>query len=772
MSTTKLALTFRIFQHGQFVREERLTQGVIKIGKVPSAHLRIDDESVSRMHAVLEVSQGVASLIDLGSTRGTFVNGKKINKATLQSGDAIQLGDVRLELAIGDAADAAPVAMPKAPRGSIVQSLAAEAPAFAAPRAGVRPPPVPAARITSERTASVAGVIARDVEPVIDTSALPFSNASPDPVPDTFAAATPANGSSRMRTPSATPAPPLAAPMFASVPATSPDELDSGAVEVAALLGDSVIHVKHCLDPRAGKIRSATWALLGAGALCLALAIASFIVSVHTAASDAADFATWTRVQHRPAYAFRYHQRGPADDWLTFASAGLGVLGLGLGLWRARRERVSPYYRIGTAPGVELPVEHAPLPAFPLVAPDGDDFVFHCADGITGEAILDGKTTPLDALATRASHVANARAYPIPPRAKIRARVGQTTFMISSVARPRRHAAPLLAHLEGRALRYVAGSLAAHLAILALLRTIPPETTQSVIDLPTDETTSMRLTNIASSEANPPPPDDATGDTGGDGNPNPTAAMALPEGAAGNPHATDVNRMQVAQRDNRPRMSQDEAVQIAARAGILGSDQLLSGVRVLGATSDFASGFDDLDMNGSLAGALGGEGIGSFGGGRRGNGPGGGCLGGPCGTIGTGGYRIGLDPRGGGYGLPQNFGLRPRSHVASVPVVGQPVIGNPTYDKSIVRRYIRRHLNEISYCYEKQLLAHPSLGGDIKITFFITPQGSVQSASGQGFDAEVTSCLAGVIKSIEFPAPGDGGGVQVNYPFHFRAPNT
>src|SRR5262249_47238663 len=100
MSNTKLALSFRMFKNGQLIREDTLTQAVIKVGKVPSAHLRIDDESVSRMHAVIEVGSREVSLIDLGSTRGTFVNDKKINKATLVSGDVITIGDVRVELAI------------------------------------------------------------------------------------------------------------------------------------------------------------------------------------------------------------------------------------------------------------------------------------------------------------------------------------------------------------------------------------------------------------------------------------------------------------------------------------------------------------------------------------------------------------------------------------------------------------------------------------------------------------------------------------------------
>src|SRR3984885_7587727 len=99
--SARVPLTFRIFRGDQLIRVDTLTQSVIKIGKVSSAHLQIDDESVSRMHAILEVDQaGAVHLIDLGSTRGTFVNGAKVNKAKLESGDAIQLGAMRIEVTI------------------------------------------------------------------------------------------------------------------------------------------------------------------------------------------------------------------------------------------------------------------------------------------------------------------------------------------------------------------------------------------------------------------------------------------------------------------------------------------------------------------------------------------------------------------------------------------------------------------------------------------------------------------------------------------------
>ena len=98
----KLALTFRVFQKDQLIFEKTLRQSAIKIGKVSSAHLKLNDESVSRMHAIIEVHDpsSDAQIIDLGSQRGTYVNGKKVTKAKLQTGDMISVGDTRIEVRI------------------------------------------------------------------------------------------------------------------------------------------------------------------------------------------------------------------------------------------------------------------------------------------------------------------------------------------------------------------------------------------------------------------------------------------------------------------------------------------------------------------------------------------------------------------------------------------------------------------------------------------------------------------------------------------------
>lgn len=73
-----------------------LTQDIIKIGTLASSHLLLDDAEVSRMHAVIEVSVEGVFIIDLGSHAGTIVNGKKICRHPLRSGDILTLGRTRI----------------------------------------------------------------------------------------------------------------------------------------------------------------------------------------------------------------------------------------------------------------------------------------------------------------------------------------------------------------------------------------------------------------------------------------------------------------------------------------------------------------------------------------------------------------------------------------------------------------------------------------------------------------------------------------------------
>ena len=724
MASSKLSLSFRIFKNGQLIREEQLSQGVIKIGKVPSAHLRIDDEACSRMHAIIEVTGSEVSVIDLGSTGGTFVNGQTVNKAKLQSGDTLRVGDSHIELAIGETATA--------PVVTVVP-----------PPLPVRPAPTP--------------VLATPVlaAPVAPRPAIAPPAPSPHTVMPLMAAASPA--------------------MFQAAMADSIEEGGARAIEVAAMLGDSVVSVKHCMDPRGGKVTPATWGLAAGGLACLIASAASFYVAIDTAAMNKEALQYHTQTLHRPARAFRPVLVSPAIDFLGFGGLALGLVGVTTGLARSRRERRSPFYRIGTAPEVEQPIEDAPSDSFPLVAPSGDDFVFNYGAGIEGELIVGGASTPLSELVAQGRarpslSTAGAIEVPIPAMARIRARAGKTTFLVSAVARPRQQAMPLVANLERRALGIVAASLAAHLGLVWFLDTIPADDSGVNLDLASNEELLLRASLTNQEETPPPPEQDQPGeDTGKAGA---GATMALDEGESGKPDSQRADgHLRIENKQAEPQLSRAEAIEAARSAGVLGDTQALSAsIHALTGTADFSSGFDAADIYGPLFGAE-GEGHGNFGFGRKGFGPGGGCTMEPCGIVGAGAYGTAGNgtKAGDGYGGGGSWG-HGRNHTPSVP---PPTIGLPTsgggLDKVIIKRYIKRNVQKIAYCYESELLAHPGIEGEVMVNFLITGSGTVTSSTGGGFDGKVASCVASVIKNIEFPRPTDGGNVQVNYPFTFHA---
>lgn len=555
---------------------------------------------------------------------------------------------------------------------------------------------------------------------------------------------------------------------------THTDEVGAGAVEVAAMLGDSVVGVKHCMNPRAGKVTMKTWGLFAAGAACLLTSGIAFATSVDIAASNKAALDYHTRVLKRPEFAYRPAPTPAGLPFLAFGGLALGLAGLTAGLVRLRDEKKSPYYRVGTAPGVEQPLDTAPSPSFPLVAPAGDDFVFNFGPGIDGEMTVGGQTTSLAELAASgrarpSATTAGAIEVPIPAHARIRATSGNTTFVVSAVAKPRRQPMPLFA-LENRTMGYVAGSLAVHLGVWAFLQTVPAENEGINVDLTAQEALAVRASTTDHDTVPPPEPDrddDGSGDSQGMG-----AKLALDEGAAGKPTADSVDgHLRIKDNQREPALTRAQAIEDARNRGILGSTAALtSAIGTLASDADYSSGFDDANVYGPLFGAD-GEGRGVFGGGVHGFGPGGGCAMPPCGIIGTGDYgTIGTgDKAGDGWSGPGggNGRLRKRAPFSPSGYLGRP-ISEGDLDKAIIKRYIKRQVDKIAYCYEKQLLANPGLGGTVNVQFLIAANGSVQSASGAGVSGDVSSCVASVIKNISFPAPRNGGTVQVNYPFNFH----
>src|SRR5271169_1018650 len=136
----KVALTFALYQGDQLVRRDTIAQDIVKVGKDPRSHLRVDDDLASRMHAVIEVaSPADITLIDLGNEPGTLVNGQRVNKCKVRPGDQIQIGSTLIVLETAEPATAgAPAPAPAAPAAAFAPE-AAPSPAAAPPAAPSAP---------------------------------------------------------------------------------------------------------------------------------------------------------------------------------------------------------------------------------------------------------------------------------------------------------------------------------------------------------------------------------------------------------------------------------------------------------------------------------------------------------------------------------------------------------------------------------------------------------------------------------------------------------
>jgi TonB family protein len=212
-----------------------------------------------------------------------------------------------------------------------------------------------------------------------------------------------------------------------------------------------------------------------------------------------------------------------------------------------------------------------------------------------------------------------------------------------------------------------------------------------------------------------------------------------------------------------PHLAANLAEEQARNAGILGVLKQTGGSRVSPALGGqgTALGNDANDVLGGLVGNQIGSSNGVGGLGLTGTGEG--TLGlGNLGTIGKGGG----GGNGSGYGRGAG-GLGGKRARAPDVIPGQAnVRGN--LDKEIVRRIIRRHINEVRYCYEQELAKKPSLGGRIMVQFTIAPSGEVIASVLQNStlgDARVERCTVDAVRRWEFPKPLGGGTVIVSYPF-------
>ena len=89
-------------------------------------------------------------------------------------------------------------------------------------------------------------------------------------------------------------------------------------------------------------------------------------------------------------------------------------------------------------------------------------------------------------------------------------------------------------------------------------------------------------------------------------------------------------------------------------------------------------------------------------------------------------------------------------------------------DKSIIRRVIKDHINEVMVCYEAELAVHPGIRGRVMVQFTIGASGDVLASVLQNstlHSPAVESCTVQAVRTWKFPKPVGGGIVIVSYPF-------
>ena len=77
-----------------------LPSSITVIGRRHDCDLRIPLMPVSRRHCQLSLNNETLNIRDLGSRNGTYLNGKRVDKATVQPGDYIKIGPLTFALQI------------------------------------------------------------------------------------------------------------------------------------------------------------------------------------------------------------------------------------------------------------------------------------------------------------------------------------------------------------------------------------------------------------------------------------------------------------------------------------------------------------------------------------------------------------------------------------------------------------------------------------------------------------------------------------------------
>jgi hypothetical protein len=249
----------------------------------------------------------------------------------------------------------------------------------------------------------------------------------------------------------------------------------------------------------------------------------------------------------------------------------------------------------------------------------------------------------------------------------------------------------------------------------------------------------------------------------------PSAKADGTEGKAGTQKSENTTgRVSVAKVNDGPQQLQHKYTNEEIKSkGVLGVMNMYQDkFAAVASSADFTNGLDERSLRGGYIGSEPGE-VKGWGTGVDGDGAGGGGW--NTQTIGPakyGTYSHG-DKTGTGYkvgGAPgEPGGRKPKDPLKWS--TGQVEVKE--IDPNILRQYIHKKKDQLSYCYQKELTVKPSLSGTVTAKFTIDANGKVIVSSASGMDDNVDQCVSDIISTIEFPAFGSIVNVT-RYPFIYH----
>ena len=792
------ALKLTVHQGDDVIAQETFERDVVKIGRLASAHLKLDDPKVSRIHAVIEATHdGVGyAIIDMGSTEGTVLNGRKISKERLSDGDELRLGDLRVM--VNMALDAASLSSSEGSSGT------SDAP----------PPPPPIIDLSSQ-----------DIDPAsgrggFSARATPKAKVGHDPAPPPADMPPVPEPSDDVVAPTSPPADAAAGASMAtadgSVAATDGEgaSLSSAGAEDAAPApvgveqpdqpvlaseadgasegqdagGDEVeIPPAHpAMSAHSAALASSAPVSVEANVPLQPIPAAVPPVGAQTFAGPASQ-----AVPHTPALAYDpwgtvpnnlASESVPATDrmleirtvWGTNVLETLSIDGQSNVTLGDERQVVGwgPFQRIETC-DIQVPSQGLPAKSFVLAEKEkaaGAHYRLNLPPGLDGYIQrADGTIIPLAHLYQGGEGAYSDYPGSVPGAVQYRLRAAETVFLVYGnvifqiryIRRNRLLAPPLWAEINYSWLNILLLAIFIHVMAIVSFLSTPNTTTELTEDIfrhpvrfaqfrLTPEQRQQRDRSLLSKLKNKGEAGRAKGK----------------EGKAGKADAKTKKSGRMAAATNDP--NKDKAAAQSALDRLLGNTPgkgargLIMGTGRLGGELQAALG--------GVSGREVGDAAGLGGLGTRGVGKGGGDLSMDAvglGSLGTRGRGGGL----GGSGYGESAARLGTKKERDIEISAGNAIIQGSLDKELIRKVIKDHIAQIRYCYERELQASPGLAGKVATRWIINANGRVERPKVDQTslkNTKVERCVLSKIRTWRFPKPKGGGIVIVKYPFIFK----